>query len=46
MHGPPTGERSTNGVPLVIGSAVRAAFERYFEPNLELSDGGLLSGKS
>ena len=34
------------GVSLVIGSAVRAAFERYFEPDLELSDGGSLSGRS
>ena len=34
------------GVSLVIGAAVRAAFERYFEPDLELSDGGLLSGRS
>ena len=34
------------GVSLVIGSAVRAAFERYFEPELELSDGGLLPGRS
>ena len=34
------------GVSLVIGSAVRAAFERYFEPDLELSDGGSLLGRS
>ena len=34
------------GVSLVIGSAVRAAFERYFEPDLELLDGGSLLGRS
>ena len=34
------------GVSLIIGSAVRAAFERYFEPDLELREGGSVSGRS
>ena len=34
------------GVSLIIGSAVRAAFERYFEPDLELRAGGSVSGRS
>ena len=34
------------GVSLIIGSAVRAAFERYFEPDLELREGDSVSGRS